>query len=279
MQLIWRGRLAVSLMVCVFAAGAIVYALLAKDRYRAEVVMVQTDNSKSPSGNLAQLAGAASLIGLNINSGGTTQAAMAVLQSKELTRKFIERNNLLKVILADKVDQKTGEWKATFSGVKPDIRDAVEYFQKHVLSVDEDKRGVVNVTITWTDAAATAAWANALVKLANEKIRDKDLTDAERNIAYLNEEMKSMSAISLQQAAGRIMESEMQKMMVARGNEEYAFKVVDQAVPPKKKYWPPRVALVIASAFIGFVVSIGGLFILAEFRALGPVIAGDAANS
>ncbi len=146
--------------------------------------------------------------------------------------------------------------------------------------MDDDKKAqVVNLTVTWTDGEVAALWANELVKMANARMRADAVTEAQRNIDYLTGEMASTNVISLQQAVGRLLETEMQKLMIARGNEEYAFKIVDHAVPPRKKYWPPRVALVIASAFIGFVVSVAGLFILAEFRAIGPVIPGDVATS
>jgi uncharacterized protein involved in exopolysaccharide biosynthesis len=48
----------------------------------------------------------------------------------------------------------------------------------------------------------------------------------------------------------------MQKLLLARGNDEFAFKVVDRAVAPRKPTWPQRVIIVVAGAALGVLVSI-----------------------
>jgi uncharacterized protein involved in exopolysaccharide biosynthesis len=43
----------------------------------------------------------------------------------------------------------------------------------------------------------------------------------------------------------------MQKMALARANEEFAFKVVDDAFPPKRRVYPQRSLIVATSAVLG----------------------------
>ena len=241
---LWQGRWIMFIFTCAFTCAGLTYALLATEWYKAEVVMVPADDSKSLSGNLAQLGGLASLAGINIGSGGQTEAHLAVLKSKDLARDFIAQRNLTKVLLADKLDPQTGDWKIRDPAKQPDIRDAVEYFQKKVCAIVEDKKaGLVTLSITWKNSQISADWANDLAQRANAKLRDQATGEAERNIKYLKDEMAVATVTSLQQSIGRVLESEMQKLLLARGNDEFAFKIVDRAIAPKKPAWPSRGSL------------------------------------
>jgi uncharacterized protein involved in exopolysaccharide biosynthesis len=257
LRTLWEGRLIIIVITLTVTAGGVAYAFLATKWYKADVVMVQADESKSLSGNLAQLSGLASLAGINIGTGGQSETSIAVLKSKELVRSFIGDKNLIKVLLVDKLDPKTGDWKIRDPNKQPDIRDAVEYFQKKICNVAEDKKaGLVTLSITWRDPQVGADWANELAQRVNAKMRDRAMSEAERNIKYLKDEMVATNVTSMQQSIGRVLESEMQKLLLARGNDEFAFKVVDRAVPPRKPIWPQKLFFAGASLFIGVLISI-----------------------
>jgi len=196
---------------------------------------------------LGQLGGLASLAGINLGAaGGDSQMPLAVLKSREFAREFIESNNLIPVLLAHKMDSRS----------KPDIRDAVEYFDEEVRAVgQETKTGLITLSITWKDAALSAAWANELAQRANRRLRDQALAESERNVKYLQAQIASTSITSMQQSIGKVLESEMQKMMLARGNDEYAFKVVDKAFEPKKPAVPNKTVIIVASVLLGLLVS------------------------
>ena len=244
--LFWRRKWLIVAVTTLFTAGGVAYALLATQWWRAEVVMTQVD-SKPMAGGLAQLGGLASLAGINLGAGGGSQNAVAVLKSKDFAREFIEDKDLVPVLMSDRLT------------VQPpvDIRDAVERFDKEVRAIGEDKKtGLLTLSITWTDPALATEWANELVRRANARLRAQALQEAERNIKYLQGEIAATNVTSLQQAIGKVIESEMQKLLLARGNEEYAFKVIDRAVQPKQRDKPKR-ALVVLGAAMG-----GGLFSL-----------------
>ena len=247
LALFWRRKWLIVAVTTLFTAGGVAYAMLATQWWRAEVVMTQVD-SKQISGSLAQLGGLASLAGINLGgAGGGSQNAVAVLKSKDFAREFIEDKDLVPVLMSDRLTAQP----------PVDIRDAVERFDKDVRAIGEDKKtGLLTLSITWTDPAQATEWANELVRRANERLRAQALQDAQRNIKYLQGEIAATNVTSLQQAIGKVIESEMQKLLLARGNEEYAFKVIDKAVQPKKRDKPKR-ALVVLGAALG-----GGLFSL-----------------
>lgn len=238
---IWSGRWLIIAITSIFTLGGVTYALLAQEWYKADVVLAPADAKQSMSGALAQFGGLASLAGISLPGAGE-QAPVAVLKSKEFARSFITDLNLMPVFLKD----------AESSGKPLDIRDAVRVFDTSVRTISEDKKtGLVTLSIRWKDADTAAEWANLLVQRLNDRLRQQALAESERNVAYLQKEMAATSVVSLQQSMGRVLEGEMQKLMLARGNEEFAFKVIDRATPPKLRESPKRSLIAIVSLLAG----------------------------
>ena len=129
LRILWNRRWLVAAITGLFTLAGVAYALLATEWYRAEVVVVQTDNKSTPS-SLAQLGGLASLAGINIGAGGASQIPIAVLKSHDFAQAFIEDERLLTVLFADDWDDAGARWKTGNSKESPDIRDAVKFFDE-----------------------------------------------------------------------------------------------------------------------------------------------------
>jgi uncharacterized protein involved in exopolysaccharide biosynthesis len=117
-------------------------------------------------------------------------------------------------------------------------------FDKSVRRVTmSGKTGLVSLTITWTDPALASKWANDLVHLTNDYLRNKAIEETQRNISYLNAEAAKTNVIEARQAIFSVLRNEIDRAMLARGSQEYAFKVLDPAVQPElasspvKKLW------------------------------------------
>jgi uncharacterized protein involved in exopolysaccharide biosynthesis len=171
-------------------------------------------------------------------SGGGSSAisglAEMVGMSSILTESFIRDNNLLPILYDSNPNKLPTLWRAN------------QFFRKRVLDVRVDKRtDLITVTVVWKDPNLAAAWANGLVRAANDYLRGKALTDAARNIAYLNEEAARTDVAEARQVIYSAMRVEMGKQMLAKGKEEYAFKVIDPAlvverpIPPGRLFWLP----------------------------------------
>lgn len=257
-QTIWSGRWFIVLISAGFTLAGAAYAFLAQELYRAEVVLAPADQ-KSMAGGLgdlgASLGGLAALAGVNLPTFGE-QHPVAVLKSKDFAKNFIEELNLMPVLLED------------VSSSEPlDMRDAVEEFDTGVRRVTEDTRaGLVRLSIRWKDADTAALWANTFAQRLNERLRQQAAEEAERNVTYLTKEMAATSIVSLQQSMGSLLEAEMQKLLLARGNEEFAFKVIDRAVAPKKPDSPQRLLIILVALLSGTLVSILLLTLLKAVR-------------
>lgn len=243
--MLWREKLMVVATVAVCAIAGVAYALLATPVYKAEIVMTPA-GQRTPSASLGQLSGLAALAGVNLGSEGTT-TPLAVLKSREFAEEFI-RENKLEAILVDDFGDPSEDL---------DIRDALHVFLKDVRVVSEDKKaGTVTLSIYWEDPVVAAEWANSYIERLNARLRARALADSERNVKFLQQEIANTTIVSVQQSVGRILEAEMQQYMLAKGDVEYAYKVVDRASPPKLRESPKRVLVVLLSVLIGAVLAV-----------------------
>ena len=256
LRALWSSRWLILGITMVFTAIGTTYALVATEWYQADVVLMQAENRTPP--ELSQLGGLANLAGISLTGSSSNQAPLAVLRSREVAREFIEDEKLLALILLNQRGLIDDERKKGNVDRPYDIRDAVATFDKQIRAVTDDKKaGLVTLSITWVDADLAADWANLLVRRVNARMRNQAIIEAEANIKYLREQLSANSIAPLQQSIAGVLESEMRKLMLARGSEEYAFKVIDKAVPPKRRARPQRAVIVAASFMLGLFVSFG----------------------
>jgi hypothetical protein len=187
---------------------------------------------------------------------------VAVLQSDALTERYIEQNNLLPVLYKKEWDVATGRWKATDPLKMPTLWKANERFKKSIRKVVlEPHSGLVTLAITWTDPRIAAKWANDLVKLTNDYLRRKAIDEADRNIAYLTEQAAKTDVVGIKQAIYSLLQSEISKEMLARGTDEYAFKVLDPAIAPERPSFPMRTISVIVAFIASIAVAMLAVFV------------------
>lgn len=241
-QFIWRRRYIIGAGVLLFAVAAVVLALTAKEIYRGEVVVTEVqDNSLGGAAGLSgQLGGLAGLAGFNLGASRGDPRAQGVLSSRYLLEQFVRSQNLVAALTKD-------------TGKRATLWFAVKRFQEQVVDVHEDTRkDQTSITVDWTDPVLAAQWANGLVSLANEIVRQKALAESTRNIAYLNKQITQTSSVEIQKALYNLIESETKTLMLANARKEYAFRVVDPAVVPEVRYSPKRTLMVLSGMVLGF---------------------------
>jgi uncharacterized protein involved in exopolysaccharide biosynthesis len=257
LALLMRRKVAVACfaVICMLAAGGLAWVL--PPTYVA-VIVVSPISSTGGTGQLggvssmlSQFGGLASLAGLG-GSGDTRKAeSLAVLKSELLTEKYIRDNDLLPVIYEKRWDALRKRWKDTDPREIPTLWKANGYFTKNIRTVTTDtKTGLVTLTIAWRDPHLAAKWANGLVSITNEYLRAKAIEESERNITYLNEQAGKTDVMTVKQAIYAILQNEINKEMLARGSDEYAFKILDPAAPPEVPS-SPRPKLWMFLAFVG----------------------------
>jgi uncharacterized protein involved in exopolysaccharide biosynthesis len=248
---------------------SLVYVFVARDWYRAEVLMKVADQ-KQNQGILSGLSGGglgglASLAGIEIGGENKSAEALAVLRSREFAEAFITDLNLLPVFFYREWDASAKRWKSSDPDKQPDIRDGIRYFDEVILTVKEDKKtGLITLSVDWTDRATAAAWADLLVERVNDRMRQRAISDADGSVRYLKQELAAATVLALQQSIARVLEIDLQKLALASAEKEYTFRVIDHAQVPKRRWvaHPHRVLIVLGAFFLGMMGS--GAFVMAR---------------
>lgn len=263
-DIVWAERRIVGSILAVSVLFGVIYAMLATEQFRARTLLAPVaDDSRS--GLSARIGGIASLAGINLGAGASASSeAIAILQSHDFLQAFIQENDLRDTLL----EATEGWWSVGMGGEESDLREAVEIFNADVLEVTQNaETGLVTVTVRWLSAELAASWANALVTRLNAHMQNRALEVAEGNIAFLQQELARTDVATLRLSIGNLLEQELQKLMLARGRDEYVFRVLDSAQPPRLRNSPKRKLIVVLSLALGSIASI----VIAFMKYLGRV--------
>lgn len=259
-QLLWRRKLLVLITVFSFSTVGALYSLFATEYFVSEAVLAPAEK-RSNMGTLSQLSGLASLAGISVGAGGSAET-LAMLQSRGFIGKVVADRNLLPELYPDKWDPVAKRWTVDEAEAVPAVADGARKFIKDFMSVSEDKKtGIVRVSVRWTDPQTAASLTADVVSRLNDVLRQRAIDESEKNIEYLKSELDRTNVVSLQQSIGRLVDTELQKLMLAKGNQEFAFKMVDPPVPPRERDSPNRLLLTVLFGLIGGLLVFGYLLI------------------
>ena len=253
----WRVGWANKYLIAFVSLGcgliAVILALVATPTYRAEAAIVQVSNhSLGGAASLAnQFGGLANLVGVNLGSAnGPGKEADGLLKSRMLCEEFVKRYDLRPVLFKTEKNP-------------PSLWFAVRQFQLGILTIRDDKRsGLTIVAVNWTDPVVAARWTNDFVALANELLRLRAIAEAKASITYLNDQIAHTNVVEIQRVMYSLIENETKDLMLASVKPEYAFAVVDPAVPPEVRASPHRTLMVLGGIAIGMV--LGAVFAFAR---------------
>jgi len=199
---------------------------------------------------LGSLGGIASLVGVNMPGENKQNEAIETLRSRGLTRSYIESNGLLAIIFRKKWDSVANKWRT--SEHVPTLEDGFRAFDKNIRSVVENRKsGLVTISVTWDDPQVAKQWVDGLIDAANELLRRQAIERSTRNLEYLQKASDTTSIMEIKATIYKLMETEIKKQMIASGDKNYAFRVVDPAVVPEHKVFPKRSTFLIFGALIG----------------------------
>lgn len=279
---IWQGKYWI--IACAFVFGLIggIYALMQPNIYESSALIAPADGDQTNqlAGLAGQFGGVASLAGINLGSQGTdkTTLALQVLQSRKFIGDFIEKHKIKPILMAttgwdkdteqleyntDLYNPETKEWlKKDNKSLEPSRLKTIQYFLKKILSVEQDsKTNMTTVSIDFYSPVIAQQWVTWLINDLNEEIRQQDMSEAQSNMQYLEQQIAETSLADNRTMLFKLIEQQTKTLMLAKVRKEYAFKTIDPAVIESDEVKPKTKVVIGLSIMIGLIISILFIFI------------------
>jgi uncharacterized protein involved in exopolysaccharide biosynthesis len=285
LQLVRTRRRTLGWTMAAATIMGLLIGIFSRPVYRAEVVLAPLAtgiDGQALEGLGSSLGGIASLVGLGGKNGASDiEQNIAVLRSRALADHFINQYQLAIVLFANRWDKGEGRWKKevpspikvqlsrllnSLSGDTVRVRpsdgaptpDEIYRAFDKVRSVDRDeKTGLVTLGMKWRDPVVAATWASEYATAANDYVRAQKISEAERSLKYLEEQIRKTSFTEMHNALYKLVESETKQSMVANVREEFAFRIIDPATVPELRASPKRAILLGIGLMGGFMLGLG----------------------
>ena len=286
---LWAGRLKILVITAVFALASVVYALSVPNQYKATALLSPAQSSGGGlSGALGQLGGLASLAGVSIGGGGSSEAQVAqeIMKSWNFIEGFIKSNDLAVEIYAaegwsrssnslqinsDLYDESDSQWlgenNETGELGPPSSWNLFKRFLG-MMSVSEDKKsGLVSVSIEYYSPQIAKHWLDLYVAAINGHMQERKMAEVTRNITYLEAQIKKTNIAEMKEVLYTIIEEQIKSKMLAEASPDYAFVPVSPSMVPEEKSQPKRALICILGTLLGGMLSVLWVLVLHYGRA------------
>jgi uncharacterized protein involved in exopolysaccharide biosynthesis len=274
---LWSGKVKIMVITAVFAVGSVIYALSIPNQYKATALLAPAQsNNGDLSSALGQLGGLASLAGVSIGGGDSSESQIAqeIMKSWSFVETFISDNDLAVEVYAangwskgsnelqinqDAYNTATNEWLIEDSDGNLAPPTSWQLFKKFsgMLSVSEDKKsGLVSVSIEHYSPQIAKEWLDMYVASINEHMQARQVAKVSNNIDYLEAQINKTPIAEMREVFYTIIEEQTKNKMVAEASPDYAFVAVSPSMVPEQKSQPKRALICILGTLLGGTLSV-----------------------
>jgi uncharacterized protein involved in exopolysaccharide biosynthesis len=274
---LWAGSRKIIAITAVFAFVSVIYALSVSNQYKATVLLAPAQSDGSDlSGALGQLGGLASLAGVSIGGGDSSEAQMAqeIMKSWSFIDGFIADNDLAvelsavkdwskgsnELLINDGVyDTENKQWLIeNESGVTgpPSSWVLFQAFSERLVVSENKKSGLVSVSIEYYSPQIAKQWLDMYVAAINAHMQQRQMEKVTNNINYLQAQIEKTSIAEMREVFYTIIAEQTKNKMVAEASPEYAFVAVSPSMVPEEKSQPERAFICIIGTLLGGILSV-----------------------
>ena len=260
-----------------FAFVSVIYALSLSDQYKATVLLAPAQSDSSDlSGALGQLGGLASLAGVDIGGGDSSEAQMAqeIMKSWSFIDGFIADNDLAvelcavqdwsqgsnELLINDGVyDTENKQWLIeNESGVTgpPSSWVLFQAFSERLVVSENKKSGLVSVSIEYYSPQIAKQWLDMYVAAINAHMQQRQMEKVTNNINYLQAQIENTSIAEMREVFYTIIAQQTKNKMLAEASPEYAFVAVSPSMVPEVTSQPQRRFIIILGTLLGGMLSV-----------------------
>ena len=275
---LWAGSRKIIAITAVFAFVSVIYALSLSDQYKATVLLAPAQSDSSDlSGALGQLGGLASLAGVDIGSGDSSEAQMAqeIMKSWSFIDVFIAENNISVEVYAaegwsrgsnelqiddDIYDAETKTWLVENDNTgevgPPSSWVLFQAFSERLVVSENKKSGLVSVSIEYYSPQIAKQWLDMYVAAINAHMQQRQMEKVTNNINYLQAQIENTSIAEMREVFYTIIAEQTKNKMLAEASPDYAFVAVSPSMVPEEKSQPERAFICIIGTLLGGILSV-----------------------
>jgi len=277
-SVLWAGKVKIIAITAVFAVASVIYALSVPNQYKASALLAPAQQeSGGLSGALGQLGGLASLAGVSVGGGESSESQIAqeIMKSWSFVEGFIADNDLAVEVYAaegwsrvsnqlkidnDVYEVETKSWLVedahTGKEGPPTSWQLFKAFSDK-LSVSEDtKSGLVSVSIEYYSPQIAKQWLDLYISAINKHMQARQVEKVSNNISYLEAQIGKTSIAEMREVFYTIIEEQTKNKMVAEASPDYAFVAVSPSMVPEEKSQPKRALICILGTLLGGMLSV-----------------------
>ena len=281
---LWGNKIKIIGITAVFAVVSVIYALSIPNQYKASALLAPAQQqSGGLSGALGQLGGLASLAGVSIGGGESSEAQVAqeIMKSWSFIEGFIADNDLAVEVYAaegwsresnqlkfdnDVYEVKTKTWLVENDNIgqlgPPTSWQLFEKFSE-MLAVSEDKKsGLISVSIEYYSPQIAKQWLDLYILSINKHMQARQVVKVSNNIEYLEAQIEKTSITEMQEVFYTIIEEQIKSQMLAEASPDYAFVAVSPSMVPEEKSQPKRALICILGTLLGGILSVLTVLVL-----------------
>ncbi|MDC1074684.1 Wzz/FepE/Etk N-terminal domain-containing protein [Gammaproteobacteria bacterium] len=256
----------------------VIYSLSLPNIYESKALLAPVNSSSGISGALGGYSGLAGLAGISLPSNGDEgNAEKAIKKISSLS--FFENNILTNIYLPDLMavqswnsktntlifdenifDTKSNTWIRDYSYPKqqmPSAQESFKLFKSKHLSLNEDKKsGFSTLSIKHQSPFVAKQWAELVVNEVNSFYRQKDKSESEKAVSYLNQQISITSLSEIKLVLAQLLQEETKKLTLIEANKAYVFDYIDPPAVMEEKSEPKRALVCILSSLLGGMLSI-----------------------
>jgi len=275
-KILLKSRKFIISLTFLVAISSVAFSLYLTPIYTSSALAEPNPNLQIDS-SMSNLAGTASMIGLDISSGGSRGAdivtvSVAVIRSRDFFALMMEEDNFLPELMAassyskdtkqltldnSKYDAKKNEWIVDGKNNMPSFHDSYETFIKSHLEIQRDqKTKLTTISISHSSPYIAKKWLDMILIKINTIMRDKKIFEANKSIDFLNEQLGKTNIKELKAALSNSIEKELNSLMFAKITDDYIFKIIDSPRVPLIQSRPNKKSIVLIGTIIGLILSI-----------------------
>jgi len=276
-SVLWAGKVKIIAITAVFAVASVIYALSVPNQYKATALLAPAQSDGGGlSGALGQLGGLASLAGVSIGGGESSESQIAqeIMKSWSFVEGFIADNDLAVEVYAaegwskgsnelqinqDAYDSEGSEWLIEDdSGVvgPPSSWQLFKAFSERVAVSEDKKSGLVSVSIEYYSPQIAKQWLDLYISAINKHMQARQVEKVSNNISYLEAQIGKTSIAEMREVFYTIIEEQTKNKMVAEASPDYAFVAVSPSMVPEEKSQPKRALICILGTLLGGMLSV-----------------------